>query len=158
MLFREIENKGIDCRLFGYLIDSEEDNGCHNLIDIYFGAIGEGTVEMEIPVSKDHLNALNSVHGGIIATLIDSAMGMAMKSHNKVGVTTSLNVNYLKGAGRGDVLKAFGKVTRNGNKVVFCEARIENQRGDLLATRQGSFFVLGEFMGPYIEQLKAQQS
>lgn len=145
MLFREIENKGVDCRLMGYLLESEESNGVHNLLDMYFVSIGEGVVEMEIPVAPIHLNVTNKVHGGVMATLLDSVMGMAIKSCNKVAVTTNLNTSYLKSAGKGDVLKASGVVLRNGNKMLFCEAKVHNQHGDLLAIGTGNFFCTGIF-------------
>lgn len=150
MLFREVENKGIDCRLFGYLLESEETNGCHDLIDLYFVSVGEGVVELEIPISKRHLNVQGTVHGGIIANLIDSAMGMAIKSLDKVGATTGLSVNFLKSAGRGDVLKAVGTVTKNGKNVIFGEAKVYNQKGDLLAQGQGSFYCVGDFLKKYL--------
>lgn len=32
LFFREVENKGIDCRLFGFMMEAEEMNGCHDLL------------------------------------------------------------------------------------------------------------------------------
>lgn len=152
IMFREVENKGLDCMLFGYILDAEEVNGCHDLIDLYYVSIAPGEVEMEIPVSSRHLNAGGVVHGGIIANLVDSAVGMAMRSLNKTGVTTSLNVNFMKSAGRGDVLKAVGQVRHNGRKMFFGDAQVYNQRGDLLATGQANFYCTGEFMSLYLQK------
>ena len=88
-----------------------------------------------------HYNSAGIVHGGVFAGLLDSTMGMAMLTKNKAGVTTSLNVNYLKGAAKGDVLRAEATVTHDGRKMLYCEGKIYNQRGDLLATGQGAFLV-----------------
>ena len=55
-------------------------------------------------------------------------MGMAIKSLDKVGATTGLSVNFLKSAGRGDVLKAVGTVTKNGKNVIFGEADRKSTR------------------------------
>ncbi len=151
LFFREVENKGIDCRLFGFMMEAEEMNGCHDLIDLYYVSVGPGEVELEIPVGASHLNASGMVHGGIMANLADSAIGMAMRSLNKSGVTTSLSVNFLKSATRGDVLKAIGTARHDGKRMFFGEAKIYNQRGDLLAIAQGSFFNTGEFLENYLK-------
>lgn len=151
LLFREVENKGLDCRLFGFIMEAEEINACHELIDLYYVSIAPGEVELEIPVGAQHLNAAGFVHGGIMANLADSAIGMALRSLNKNGVTVNLNINFLKSAGRGDVLKAIGTARHNGNRMFFGQAEISNQRGDLLATAQGSFLCTGEFLENYLK-------
>ena len=154
-MFREVENKGLACHLFGYILDAEEKNGFYDTNDIYFSALGDGLAEMEVPVSKMHFNSAGIVHGGVYAGLADSAMGMAMMTKNKLGVTTSMSVNYLKSAGKGDVLIAEAKVTHDGNKMLYCEANIKNQRGDLLATAQGAFFIQNnDFVTYYANKLR----
>lgn len=154
-MFREVENKGLPCHLFGYIMDAEEQNGFYDTLDIYFSALGDGTAEMEIPVAPMHYNSAGIVHGGVFAGLLDSTMGMAMLTKNKMGVTTSLNVNYLKGAKKGDVLRAEATVTHNGKKMIYCEGKIYNQRGDLLATGQAAFLVqVDDFVQMYAAKLR----
>ena len=154
-MFREVENKGLPCHLFGYILDAEEQNGFYDSLDIYFSALGDGTAEMEIPVAPMHYNSAGIVHGGVFAGLLDSTMGMAMLTKNKAGVTTSLNVNYLKGATKGDVLRAEATVTHDGRKMLYCEGKIYNQRGDLLATGQGAFLVqVEDFVQMYAAKLR----
>ena len=154
-MFREVENKGLPCQLFGYILDAEEQNGFYDSLDIYFSALGDGTAEMEIPVAPMHYNSAGIVHGGVFAGLLDSTMGMAMLTKNKAGVTTSLNVNYLKGAAKGDVLRAEATVTHDGRKMLYCEGKIYNQRGDLLATGQGAFLVqVEDFVQMYAAKLR----
>ena len=154
-MFREVENKGLPCHLFGYILDAEEQNGFYDSLDIYFSALGDGTAEMEIPVAPMHYNSAGIVHGGVFAGLLDSTMGMAMLTKNKAGVTTSLNVNYLKGAAKGDVLRAEATVTHDGRKMIYCEGKIYNQRGDLLATGQGAFLVqVEDFVQMYADKLR----
>ena len=56
-MFREVENKGLPCHLFGYILDAEEQNGFYDSLDIYFSALGDGVAEMEIPVAPMHYNS-----------------------------------------------------------------------------------------------------
>lgn len=155
-MFREVENKGLPCHLFGYIMDAEEQNAFYDSLDIYFAALGDGLAEMEIPVAPMHYNSAGIVHGGVFASLLDSAMGMAMLTKNKAGVTTSMHVNYLKRAGKGDVLRAEAAVIHNGKRMVYCEGKIYNQRGDLLAAGQAAFLVqIEDFVQTYAEKLRA---
>lgn len=154
-MFREVENKGLPCHLFGYILDAEEQNGFYDSLDIYFTALGDGSAEMEIPVAPMHYNSAGIVHGGVFAGLLDSTMGMAMLTKNKAGVTTSMDINYLKSAGKGDVLRAEALVTHAGNKMIYCEGKIYNQRGDLLATGQAAFLVqIDDFVQTYAAKLR----
>ncbi len=111
--FREVENRDLPCHLFGYILDAEESNGLYETLDIYFSGMGDGEAELEIPVAPMHYNSAGIVHGGVYSALMDAAMGMAMMTKNKLGVTTSLNVQYLRSAGKGDVLKAFARVEKD---------------------------------------------
>lgn len=156
--FREVENRDLPCHLFGYILDAEEANGLYETLDVYFSGLGDGEAELEIPVAPGHYNSANIVHGGVYSALMDAAMGMAMMTKNKMGVTTSLNVQYLKSAGKGDVLKAFAKVEKDGAHMVYCSCRVENQRGDLLATGQAALYVTQpDFIQYYAAKLRAEQ-
>ena len=154
-MFREVENRDLPCHLFGYIIDAEENTPFLDTMDIYFAALGDGTAELEIPVSKMHYNSEGIVHGGVYAGLMDAAMGMAMLTKNKAGVTTSLNVNYLKSAGKGDVLKAEAKVTKDGKRMLYCSCEVKNQREELLATGQAVFMIqVDDFVQWYAAKLR----
>ena len=86
---------------------------------------------------------------------MDAAMGEALLTKNKTGVTTSINVNYLKSAGKGDVLKAEAKVVKDGSRMVFCTCTISNQREDVLATGQAAFMVVeNDFVQWYAAKLR----
>ena len=157
MMFREPENKGIDFKLFGYMMDMEEKHPFHNFADIYVSALGEGLAEAEVPVSNDHLNMHGSVHGGVYAALADGTMGLACTTLNKATVTTTVSMNYLQKASKGDVLRAVATVDRAGKKMIYTECRIYNQAEELLATAQGTFYVVHDnFTEQYIEKLRAE--
>lgn len=157
MLFRETENKGLDFKLFGYLLDAEEHHPYHNFADIYAVAIGNGEAEVEIPISKDHLNSLGTVHGGVYAALLDASMGMAVMSKNVLAVTASLHVDYLQPAQKGDVLKGIATVTKKGKQLIYCEGKIYNQHEQLFAAGQGVFCVVEEdFVEAYVAKLRAE--
>lgn len=156
-MFREVENKGLPCHLFGYILDAEENTPFLDTMDVYFAALGNGIAEMEVPVSKMHYNSAQIVHGGVYAGLMDTAMGMAVLTKNKAGVTTSLSVNYLKPAGKGDVLKAEANIVKDGTRMVYCTCTVSNQREELLATAQATFLIqIEDFVTWYAVKLREQ--
>lgn len=87
--------------------------------------------------SAAFLNPLGTVHGGWMATLLDSAMGCAVHSLLKPGqsyTTAELKVNFVRpvlpGAG---VLRCEGKVIHGGSRLATAEGRLTDAAGKLLA-------------------------
>lgn len=154
-MFREVENRDLPCHLFGYIMDAEENNAFFDTMDIYFAALGDGSADLEVPVSKMHYNTAGVVHGGVFAGLMDAAMGMAVLTKNKVASITSMSTSYLKSAGKGDVIKAEAIVTQDGEAVCHCTCTVKNQREELLATGQGTFQVeIADFVQYYAAKLR----
>lgn len=106
--------------------------------------IENGDFEVRIPIQPLVNNSLNIVHGGITATLIDSAMGILVnKSLPKhlVAVTTELKINYLK-PGVGKELICTASIIHKGSSIYVCEAKVLNDSNSLIAISTGSFFVI----------------
>jgi len=95
----------------------------------------EGGVEIAMEAGPEHLNLQGLVHGGVIATLLDSASGTAVRT--KVGpgrrhVTAQLNVNYLSPAQPGRLV-ARGTAVRVGVSVAYAEAEVTDEKGRVVA-------------------------
>ena len=73
------------------------------MVDFTFDRIGDGRVEMVLTPRESQYNPLGSVHGEIIATVLDSVVGCAVHTKLPVGrsyVTLEIKVNYLRGVNR----------------------------------------------------------
>ncbi|MCA1029942.1 PaaI family thioesterase [Bacillus timonensis] len=104
----------------------------------------EGTFEMKIPNTEIIQNSLNIVHGGITATLLDSAMGTLVHHvipSNKAAVTSEMKINYLS-AGKGKELTCVASVIHQGSKIVVTEGKVFRDDGKLIAHSTGSFFII----------------
>jgi uncharacterized protein (TIGR00369 family) len=79
-------------------------------------------------------NPFGSVHGGIIATLIDEVTGAAVVSSIESGTapTVSLNVEYLHPIPVGGNYTAVGEIVRMGRAMAIVDGRILNEEGKLL--------------------------
>ena len=98
------------------------------LLGFAIDRVDEGNVVFSMDPVHDHVNPLGTVHGGIITTLLDSAMGCAVHTTLPAGgmyTTLELKVNFLRPAfGGGARLVAEGRVLHRGGTAVLAEATI----------------------------------
>ena len=101
-------------------------------------SIGTDEATLVLPFRPELATMDDVIHGGAIASLIDTA-GMAAswaddaEPESPSGSTVTLNVNYLSAA-RGRDLTARAVVTRRGRNMVFSEVRVTESTGRLVAT------------------------
>jgi uncharacterized protein (TIGR00369 family) len=79
--------------------------------------------EAVIEAGDDHLNPHGTVHGGVIASLVDSAMGAAVATEGVAPVTIALTVTYLEPAPPGRLV-ARAQVRRRGSRITIVEADV----------------------------------
>lgn len=110
--------------------------------------MGEALVELQ---SRDHhLQVYGNVHGGVIASLADTAIFWSCFAEldETVGITTvDLKVNYLAPVAEGK-LSARGKRIRLGRTLGLGETEIFNGEGKLVAHSTSSVIVLPDFHFP----------
>ena len=109
---------------------------------------GDDTVVLACDVLARHTNRHGNAHGGLIAALLDTAMGMATRASGAVENlgTASLTINYLRPA-RGRIA-AHARVRRSGRSLAFCEAEVLDAEGRLLATASAVFAVAPQGASP----------
>jgi len=87
------------------------------------------------------------VHGGVLATLVDAAVGGALGTYGSAAAggvdqaTLDLNVTFIAAA-RGDTLLAEGKIIRKGRSVAFGETRITDTTGTLVALGRATYMII----------------
>ena len=95
--------------------------------------IKEGYAHFELEF-RDYLTQNGVIHGGVLASMIDSTCACAAFSlvYPKGWVTTiDLQVSYLKPVSKG-ILTAKAKCLRSGKFIAFCESKIYNDKGELI--------------------------
>lgn len=106
-------------------------------------AWSEGFARVELPLLPFLMNRQGLPHGGIHATLLDTAMGFAGcytgdPARQQMALTLSLTVNYL-GQAKGPLLIAEARRTGGGKSTYFAEAEVRDAEGTLIATGSGVF-------------------
>ena len=99
---------------------------------------GESLVSLEL--RPELLNNHASGHGGVLMTLLDSAMAHAALSrvaYAREVVTVDMHVAFMRPTG--GRLQAQGRVTGGGRSVCFCEATVMDASGEVAARAMGTF-------------------
>src|SRR6185369_5983258 len=95
--------------------------GFRKLIGLVTRELQDGLAVMELTVSLEHLNSHVSVHGGILATMIDHAGGVAGcfpegTGKRRKAVTLSLTTSFLAPASKG-IIRATGRKRSDGRQI-----------------------------------------
>jgi uncharacterized protein (TIGR00369 family) len=89
----------------------------------------EGAVDLFFEIRPPHCNSRGFLHGGVLATLCDNAMGMslaiALAEKMPHILTINLGIDYLDGARVGDGVTIEPRVLRSGNSTGFCDALVK---------------------------------
>ena len=117
-----------------------------NLLDMHITKLEDGQAEISMPIiAGKHTNLYNIAHGGALASLADTAMGIACVTTGKKVVTLEMNVNFIKGAVPQAEIKAVGKIIHRGKSTMIAEGEIRDGHNTLLIKSRGTFFVIGDF-------------
>ena len=108
--------------------------------------VGDGRATVTLVPEEYHYNPIGTVHGGVAATLLDTATGIAIHSKLAKGqgyTTLSLNVNYLRPmTAQTGLVTAVGTVTSLGRRVAVAEAELKDQSDKLIARGTATCLIL----------------
>lgn len=137
-----MDNQGIDDVLFEYIVHSIEDTPFYQLLGLRVKRIGPGTAELEAVARLDHTNPLGAVHGGLYMSLLDAAMGNAVRSQGIKAVTVDMSTGFVAAAVIGAELIASGEVLEAGRNLIFARAEVRSGNR-ILADARGTFYRTG---------------
>lgn len=99
-------------------------------------------VTVELPLEACHLNRSGHVHGGVLASLLDTAMSYAglysVDPEVPKAVTLSLTTTFVSPARHG-TLTIVGRLRGGGRKIYLSSGEIFDEQGTLIALGEGSF-------------------
>ncbi|WP_296148448.1 PaaI family thioesterase [uncultured Flavobacterium sp.] len=115
-------------------------------MDFTLDKIEKGKISFGFTPEEFHYNPIGTVHGGVIATILDSAMGCTIHSVLEEGIgytTLELKINYLKAvtidSGK---LTAVGKIIHGGKSTALVEAQLVDENGNVYAHAVSTCMIL----------------
>jgi uncharacterized protein (TIGR00369 family) len=106
-------------------------------------AAEDGQARLTFEAEHHHLNPAGTLHGGVLATLVDTAMGMAARTRTddgEVPATSQLTIAYLT-AGREGAMTVTAQVRKQGEHVLLCDAEVD-QDGKTVVHAVATFALL----------------
>lgn len=120
------------------------DDAASRMLGLQITEVAPGRAVATMAVRADMLNGFAICHGGLIATLADSAFAFACNSRNALTVASGFGIDILKSARLGDVLTATAAETSLAGRTGLYDITVTNQHGDLIAVFRGRSHRLGE--------------
>jgi acyl-CoA thioesterase len=114
------------------------DDAASKMLGMTVVAVAPGEATLEMTVRADMINGWQLCHGGLVASLADSAFAVACNSHGTVTVAAGFDITLLESARLGDTLVA-----------VAHERALRGRSGlyDVTVTRASDGVVIAEFRG-----------
>lgn len=107
------------------------------LMNMTLGEASEGRIVFRAEPAEYHYNPLGTVHGGVAATLLDSAMGCVVQSLLPAGAgytTLEIKVNYLRPiTSSTGIVTCEGTIIHLGGRTATAEGRLTDAAGKLYA-------------------------
>jgi uncharacterized protein (TIGR00369 family) len=122
---------------------TQSDQGFIALIGASLPEADDGTARLVVEADERHFNPAGAVHGGMLATLVDTTMGAAVRSvvDDEAPATSQLTVTYLR-PGKPGRLEVSARVSKRGDSLTVCEAEVE-QDGKTLVHALATFALVG---------------
>lgn len=106
----------------------------------------EGHARLSLLLDERHTNPNGVMHGGVVTTMMDSALGAALgamrgdEAKRNPHVTIDMNAGFLSAGRPGDRIVVEGRVIRLGRTVAFGEAEAR-RNGELIAKGRFAFAI-----------------
>ncbi|MFC5587735.1 PaaI family thioesterase [Sporosarcina soli] len=121
------------------MLESFTRNYFVHLLGFEIESLDEEAVTLKLSIREELLNTIGTLHGGVHASMLDTLLGMTIRSATTMPCTTiNLNISYLNTA-TSDELFATGKILRQGYKNATAEGEIHDSNGVLLTKAIGTF-------------------
>lgn len=121
---------------------TDSQHGFLSTIGVAAPDAADGRSTLTVEADERHLNAAGTLHGGMLATLVDATMGAAIRSavEGETPATSQLTLTYLR-PGKPGRLTVTATVRKRGESLTVCEGDVE-QDGRSLVHALATFALL----------------
>ena len=105
--------------------------------------MADGVCEMELELGELHMSVADRAHGGVLFTMLDTAMGRAVISSLPEGrgcATLEASIHYFRPVQRGRI-RASAATVRMTRRTAYAEGKLVDEQGNVLASTSATFFL-----------------
>lgn len=114
------------------------------LLGFHLVEVDPGRAVIELESKEHHMNPMGTLHGGVIATIADTSMGIAhgsMLQEGESSTTVELKISFLRPFWTGK-LRAIGKVVKHGKTLTVLESDVLDPDNRLVARASSTCMTL----------------
>ena len=119
-----------------------ENDRATKMLGMCIDAVRPGGATLSMTVRDDMLNGHDICHGGLIATLADSAFAFACNSYDELTVASGFGIDFVAPGRGGDVLTARCVEVSNAGRTGLYDTEVTNQRGERIAIFRGRSYTM----------------
>jgi uncharacterized protein (TIGR00369 family) len=115
----------------------------------------DGAFALELRIEERHLSLAARAHGGVLFTMLDTALGRAVIAELPPGrgcATVELKINYFRPVQSGTI-RARGRCVQRTRSLAYAEGEIVDDGGRILARATGTFFLTDTIRQPDRERV-----
>jgi uncharacterized protein (TIGR00369 family) len=115
----------------------------------------DGAFVLELALEPRHLSSAERAHGGVLFTMLDTALGRAVLAELPPGrgcATVEMKINYFRPVQHGRI-RAAGRCVQRTRSLAYAEGEITNDEGKVLARASGTFFLTETLRQPDRERV-----
>jgi uncharacterized protein (TIGR00369 family) len=101
----------------------------------------DNTCEITFEPKGFSFNPQGSLHGGVIATIMDISMGHLLKKNQGAGVTLEIKIQFMKAMKSGRC-KCIGRFLRRGKSIAFMVSELFDEDGELCAVATSTWKII----------------
>jgi uncharacterized protein (TIGR00369 family) len=118
-----------------------EESPFWKLLGMKVDSIEENRARIKLKVTRNLLNGNNILHGGVVTTLLDAAMGINLKLTivDAPYATISLTSQFIKIVKEDETIYGTAEIIQNGRSVACVEASLTNENNELIGMGLGTF-------------------
>ena len=112
-------------------------------LGLEFVASPPKTIRVVLKLRQEHMSHADRVHGGVLFTMLDTALGSAVVKSLDRGhgcATLELKINYFRPIQEG-LVQAEGRLVNRSRHTAYAEGEVLNEEGKILAKASGTFFI-----------------
>ena len=126
------------------LIKQAANSPFYQLLNIRIEEVGKSYARLSIEIDERHIQLLNTVHGGVMASLADSAAAWAIYDANDLEgtpVTVEMKINFLRPVKSGRLV-AEARTCSKGSRIFVSDVEIKNSEDKLIAKSLVTYYLL----------------
>ena len=122
------------------------DNSIIDFLGVEVVPTEDGCARLELDVKPHHSNPYNILHGGVLTTMADTAMGAACLMKNKKVVTVSMTLEFMHAVPMNSRIITDAKILHEGRHIFICECNLIDSENKIYAKAHATFFAISNLI------------